>query len=132
MGETPERKSPKNIQNASRKFIATQATSTSDLAHHFFEANESLSSASSLPGSSHLIRTNQPIGNQLRVYSVHFLSVNNRFAFGGIPIPNSNTFIFVSLAVRKCPISCINTTKVNIKRVRSIQSKIVIRVNSLK
>ena len=115
-----------------QKFIATQATSTRDLAHHFLEANESTSTASSLPGSSHLIRTNQPIGNQLRVYSVHFLSVNNRFAFGGIPIPNSNTFIFVSLAVRKCPISCINTTKVNIKRVRSIQSKIVIRVNSLK
>ena len=105
MGVDPAIKNQKKIIIAKRKFILTQAMSTSDRAHHFFDAKESLSRASSDPGSSHLIRTKPPIGSQFKVNSVHFLSFPRVFAFGGIPIPNSSTFIFVKRAVRKCPIS---------------------------
>lgn len=108
------------------KFMVTHAIKTTNRAHHFLWAKASLSPASSLPGSSHLIRTNPHIGSQLSVYSVHFLSSKSFFAFGGIPIPNSKTRIFVRRAVRKCHISWIKTTIVNIKSVRSIPIKIVI------
>jgi hypothetical protein len=120
-GLLPFHMSHEKIIHARRKFIATQAMSTRARAHHFFRENASCSFASSLPGSSHLILTNPHIGSQFSVYSVHFLSEKSRFAFGGIPMPNSSTFIFVSRAVRKCPISCMKTTMVRIVSVRRIQ-----------
>lgn len=129
IGLVPVMKNQNNMTIAKIKFIVTQAISTRDLAHHFFEENESLSSASSLPGSSHLMRTNPQIGSQFSVYSVHLLSRPRLFAFGGIPMPNSSTFIFVYLAVRKCPISWMKTIAVKTISVRSIQRKIVIQYN---
>ena len=120
-------KNQNNIKIAKMKFIVTHATSTRDRSHHFFDENESLSCASSLPGSSHLMRTNPQIGSQLRVNSVHFLSRQRVFAFGGIPIPNSSTFIFVKRAVRKCPISWMKTIKVNTASVKSIPRRRVMK-----
>jgi len=80
-------------------------------------------------GSSPTIRTKPPIGSQLRVYSVHFLSVKNLYARGGIPTPNSSTFIPVSLAVIKCPNSWIITTIRSTTRVRRMPRKIDIGIN---
>ena len=108
------------------KFIVTPAIRTSARAHHFFAENASCALASGRLGSSHLIRTNPPIGSQFRVYSVHFVSFPSTFAFGGMPIPNSSTFMPVSRAVMKCPISWTKTMKVNTARVRRIPRRIVI------
>ena len=71
-------------------------------------------------GSSPKIRTKPPRGSQLRVNSVHFLSVKSFIARGGIPIPNSSTFIFVSRAVIKCQNSWTITTIKRTRRVRRI------------
>jgi hypothetical protein len=49
--------------------------------------------------------TNHQIGNQLIVYSVPDLSLNNLVILGGIHIQNSSTFTQKSLANKKCPSS---------------------------
>ena len=89
------------MTHARMKFIVTQATKTNARAHHLLAENESASLASAELESSHLIFTNHPIGSQLSVKFVPYLSVNSFLARGGIPIQNSSTFIFVNLAVRK-------------------------------
>jgi hypothetical protein len=50
------------------------------------------------------------------VYLVHFLSVNNSRAFGGIHNQNSSTFTQKKRAAEKCPNSCNSTMteKINI------------------
>lgn len=127
-GVLPEIKRPKKIKYASRKFILTHAIRTRDRAHHLLLENESFSFASIAPGSSHFILTNPPIGSQFKVYSVPSLSFAIFFALGGIPIPNSKTFIRVNRAVRKCHISWIKTTTVKTNTVKSIPNKTNIKV----
>ena len=54
------------------------------------------------------------------------LYLKSFFAFGGIPIPNSNTFTPKSFAAKKCPSSWIKTMMVNTKNVTHIPRKIYI------
>jgi hypothetical protein len=129
IGLADDAKNPKNIRNARMKFIVTPATRTRTRAHHFLAEKLSFAPASLLAGSSHLIRTKPPIGSQFRVYSVHSLSLPRDRAFGGIPMPNSSTFIPVSRAVRKCPISWMKTMKVKTRIVRRIPRRIVMRMD---
>jgi hypothetical protein len=62
----------------------------------------------------------------LRENKVHFLSVNNFFALGGIPSPNSSTRTQNILAAEKCPNSCKITMIENINIATTIPIKIII------
>lgn len=104
-GETPTKNNPVRMIQANRKFIATPASITALFAKYDLETKESLSVERSSPSDSPFNLTNPPIGSQLSVYSVPDRSWKNLFARGGIPIQNSSTFIFASLATKKCPSS---------------------------
>jgi hypothetical protein len=90
-----------------------QATlpSLSKISFHFFKSFSKFSLLYNSHFSSNTIKvfgisqvnfTNQPIGSQLSVKRVHFLSLNSFLALGGIPKPNSSTLTQNFLAAAKC------------------------------
>ena len=101
---------PVKMQNARKKFILTPAMRTNTRLINGLVIKAHSLFASKLRGSSPRILTKPPRGSQLRVNSVHFLSIKIFVARGGIPRPNSSTFIPVSRAVIKCPNSWTITT----------------------
>jgi hypothetical protein len=114
------------ITNANTKFIKThariiiicfQADLFTKAFLSFLSFNNSLLS--------HLSLTKPQRGNQFKLYKVHFLSLNNFFALGGIQSQNSSTFTQKNLAAEKCHNSCIITIveKSNIETI--IQSIII-------
>lgn len=120
IGAVPTQKSPVKMMKARIKFIVTHATSTSKREKRFFVMNDHFFLASVPVGSSPRIRTKPPIGRRFIVKSVPFLSRKTLATRGGIPKPNSSTFIPVTLAARKCPSSWIRTTIRKTMKVRRI------------
>ena len=107
------------------KFIHTHQSIIMSCACIFLLINEVLSFSSQGVNCSHLRRTNHQIGIQLRLNRVPFLSVNNFFARGGIPIQNSSTFTQKKRAHKKCPISWTKTIREKIMIEIIIQRKII-------
>lgn len=105
------KKRVENNNPARRKFMKTPARRIITCFHQAACGRASLCLLSGSSKFSPFNRTNPPIGSQLIVQSVHFLSRKNRKIFGGIPSPNSSTFTPLHRAVRKCPNSWIKTTK---------------------
>ena len=102
-GLAPTKNIPVKIAHANTRFITTPATKTRSRLGRDFDIKAPSTKAEGFEKSSPSIRTNPPKGNALKVKSVHFLSVKIFLILGGIPNPNSKTFMPVILAVIKCP-----------------------------
>jgi hypothetical protein len=92
-----------NNTHATKKFAVTHQSKITIFFQNF--ADMKLSGAlnsSVLLGSSHFRLQNHPKGIAFAVYSVPFLSFQSLQIFGGIQIPNSNTFTPDFLAAVKC------------------------------
>jgi hypothetical protein len=104
-----------NIIHATKKLANTHHAKINIFLRNLADMKLSFALKSSLSlGSSHFNLQNHHNGIAFNVYSVHFLSVRNLHIFGGIPIPNSNTFTPDFLAAVKCHNSCNITNVINI------------------
>ena len=100
---------------ARMRFIPTQEIRINIFFHIFALMKLSFAWKSSwILGSSPLSLTNHHKGIKFNVYSVPDLSVRSLQTFGGIPIPNSNTFTPLLFALIKCPNSWMRTRLINI------------------
>jgi len=116
IGFVPAVNTKVKITRAAKKLAVTQAIRIKNLLNMFafIKLSFALNSSSCL-GSSPFNLTNHHKGIRFNVYSVPLLSVRNLHIFGGIQIPNSNTFTQLLFAAIKCQSSWINTNPINIK-----------------
>jgi hypothetical protein len=103
IGFVPVEKTKVKIAQAAKKFAVTQAIRIAILLRIFALIKLSFAlNSSSCFGSSPFSLTNHHKGIRFNVYSVPLLSVRILHIFGGIQIPNSNTFTPLFFAAIKC------------------------------